>query len=619
MVNVLIDGYDRTCETAPPVTITVGRRTARDNGAPQYARLTLTGPPPAPRLVDTATWRVHAAALTPAGDGLADLTGNGRDMAFAGGPTVGTMPDGTPTVNFSGNNGQRATATAALPVPRTIMVWATLAENPDGTPYDVIVGNSTGNTAEGWMLCLRAPDQLHARTDMGGGNRRLTTESSGAALGRHVFTMLQTEEHTKLFYDGTLVRYVTNPPGLPAQGAGALSIGALSTGAYSIHGLDLHAAATWDRELTDPEIAAAAAELADPSVPPPTVLTATGQRVSVADGGARHTGRITDIGLTHDEHGAVQDIISTGALAVWGRARIGDEPWPQESVAERAARIAALVGLPVVVEGGADLQVIGRDVDSQPGIRVLTDLADSTGGWLWDDADGIVHLQALDARKVGSTTVLWSQEPAAATWADLDGTTWDGDDAPGPYMPVNLQCHDIGWEPVWKQTLEFVNKVTVKWGPAPSEGEQAQVTVTDPDSIADLGESSVTITSSLAEEGDALELAGLILTRSSRPRWNLGQVDVDFADLDPGTAAALLNAAPGTRITVNGLPQPAPHGTAFPGVLEGWAETIGAGGGRAMTLWLSHIEESLALPTWDAEPPTAPWTAATTTWEDDLT
>lgn len=357
------------------------------------------------------------------------------------------------------------------------------------------------------------------------------------------------------------------------------------------------------------------------SGPIPGPIVETGQPVTITDGlGPRHTGRISDTEVTHDDDGAVQKLTSIGALAAWGRQRIGDTPWPQESVAERAQRIAGLVGLPLIVEGGRDLQVIPRDVDSKPGIEVLTELANSTGGWLYDDGAGIVHLQALDARDVSTTTVLWAQEPAGATWDELDDVTWADEDQPGPYAPIVLDCTQVDWEPKWTQTLEFVNIVTVAWGPKDPDGEQAVVTVSDQASIDELGESPVTIKSQLADPGDATELAGLILRRSARPRWHLDAVAVDLAGLDPHTAARLANALPGTRCTVTGLPQPAPHDmTAFPGVIEGWVETI-YDDARRLTLWLSHVEESLAVPTWEAEPAGQTWAQLdpTLTWEDDL-
>jgi hypothetical protein len=350
-------------------------------------------------------------------------------------------------------------------------------------------------------------------------------------------------------------------------------------------------------------------------------IVESGQPVTITDAlGPRHTGRISDTAVTHDDDGPVQKLTSVGALAAWGRQRIGDTPWPQESVAERGQRIAALVGLPLIVEGGLDLQVIARDVDSKSGIEVLTELAAGTGGWLYDDGAGIVHLQSLDARDVRTTTVLWSQEPEGATWAQLDDVTWAEEDQPGPYAPIVLDCTQVDWEPKWTQTLEYVNVVDVTWGPKDAQDNQPAVTVKDQASIDDLGAAPVTIKSQLADPGDATELAGLILRRSARPRWHLDAVTLDIADLDSHTLERLALALPGTRCTVTGLPQPAPGGLqAFPGVIEGWTESI-YDDARRLTLWLSHVEESLAVPTWDAEPAGQTWAQLdpTLTWEDDL-
>jgi hypothetical protein len=353
-----------------------------------------------------------------------------------------------------------------------------------------------------------------------------------------------------------------------------------------------------------------------------------GAAVAINDGQGRprHTGILTDTRLTHEDDPdeglvAVQTCTSMGALARWGRRRIGDVPWPAESVAARAARIAALVGMPLTVHGGQEQLVVPRDVDSQPAALLVQELAAGTGGWVFDAPDGTVHLQALDARAVRTTTALWSQEPEGATWADLgpDGPTWDGDDAPGPGHPVVLDCTDVDWEPSWTQTLEIANIVTVEYGEEHGDPPQRPtVTVRDEASIALYGQAPATVKTPLALLADALELAGLTLARAARPQWHLESVGIDWDGLPPAVAAQLAGALPGTRCTVTGLPQPAPART-YPGVIEGWTEDFDPDAHR-ITLWLSHVAHSLALSTWEAEPPAATWADLdpALSWEDDL-
>lgn len=358
------------------------------------------------------------------------------------------------------------------------------------------------------------------------------------------------------------------------------------------------------------------------------MLLSAGAAVEVtAAGRIRHRGTITDIGLTHEAPSdtgrlAVQPVTAMGPLASWGRRFIGDQPWPVESVADRARRIAALAGSPITVHGGAQL-VTARDVDRRRAGELLAELADSTGGWLYDQA-GTVHLQALDARRVTPATVRWSDEPAAASWADLDGSPWHDDDSGTIAPAIVIPCTAIDWQPSWQQSSEVTNRVRIEYGPAPAEGERPVVEVSSPESIAVHGESETRISTVLQERADALTLAGLILDRAAWPQWRLSTVVVPYDEAPAQLRAQLDTMAPGARATVTGIPQPAPAAS-FPGVVEGWSETLSwdpdtGGTRRTFTIALSHAAHSLALPSWDAQPPAARWSDLDpyARWEEDL-
>lgn len=568
MVSLLIAGAERSCEADPPATITVGRRSVREDGQPQYAAIVLSGPHAA--IADNLLTPAQASAET----GIEGLVAtNECTVSHAAGDAA------------HGTGALLATATGEY----------ALGAGTTRDPFDPYRARAEPGTLYTAAAAAKSADVPGVCVQL----------IFWSALGLYLDSITGAETACQSWTELPTVTMAA-PAGTAYASVEILAPGPFPIGAVVLAdklGLWEGAGGAW-------------------AMPGATLIAETGQAVTIADGlGPRHTGRITDAAVTHDDDGAVQKLTSVGALAEWGRQRIGDEPWPQESVADRAQRIAGLVGLPLIVEGGRELQVVARDVDSKRGIEVLAELAKSTGGWLYDDGAGIVHLQALDARDVTTTTVLWAQEPAGATWADLDDVTWAEEDQPGPYAPIVLDCTQVDWEPEWTQTLGFVNIVSVTWGPKGPDGNQPAVIAIDQASIDDLGESPVTIKSQLADPGDATELAGLILRRSARPRWHLDAVKVDAAGLDPQTLRLLSGALPGTRCTITGLPQPAPHGmAAFPGVIEGWTETINSETDRRLALWLSHVEESLAVPTWGAEPPGETWAQLdpTLTWENDL-
>ena len=190
--------------------------------------------------------------------------------------------------------------------------------------------------------------------------------------------------------------------------------------------------------------------------------------------------------------------------------------------------------------------------------------------------------------------------------------------APASTAPIVLDCTEIEAEPVWSQTREVSTVVQVTYGPFDEQNQQASVTVQDDDAIEAYGQRLATVPTTLAEQTDALTLANLILTRAAWPQWTLAAVRLPWDALQPETAERLATALPGTRVTVERLPQPAPM-AGFPGALEGWQENV-TFDTRTIMLWLSHVSHSLAVPTWEAEPAGETWAMLdpSLTWENDL-
>ena len=101
------------------------------------------------------------------------------------------------------------------------------------------------------------------------------------------------------------------------------------------------------------------------------------------------------------------------------------------------------------------------------------------------------------------------------------------------------------------------------------------------------------------------EISGLVVRLTAR-----GTDTADDEPLIETFAAAQPPADRDARLTL-----------LFAGVLEGWQEIYGSGGGTALTLHLSDIRHSLAVPTWEALAPTHLWSdePAGEPWESELT
>lgn len=339
-----------------------------------------------------------------------------------------------------------------------------------------------------------------------------------------------------------------------------------------------------------------------------------------ARGRVRHAGWTSDRAMDHpygpEELAPLSRITSMGALSRWGRVLVGEAPWPAESVRARAERIAALVGTRIEVQGGAQT-VLARDVDRKYAIELLEELAKSTGGWLFDHPDRGVVLQALDARRQTPTTETWDDEPEGATWDQLDDDlTWDEETGPASMAPITIDCRQALWEPTWTQsTGPLASTVRIVYGDPEAESVRTDAAVEELLG----GPVELTIKTALALEGDAIDLRELVMERVTVPREGLGSLQVHWADLDEDTAARLTVALPGTRITVLGLPQPAPM-SVFEGIIEGWEDIWTGPDERVTTLWLSDVAHSWTLPTWDDEPDGATWDQLddALTWEADI-
>lgn len=342
------------------------------------------------------------------------------------------------------------------------------------------------------------------------------------------------------------------------------------------------------------------------------------------DTGPVFAGRITDRQLTHldtQERGRLGrfTLTAAGTLARLGVRKVGDTPWPQETGAQRAARILAAAQVPHRIDGTTDAPILPRDVDAQPALSLLEDLAQDTAAAVFDTPSGAIVYQALSGRARPVFPYRWIDFPAADTWDGFDpDLTWDGTppsigqwDSPGSQFPILLPPGAVQWEPEWASSeAQVVNRVRVGWGTPPEGGEQPWVESSDAASGARHGQRYTYLGTQLATEAAARDRAAHVITTQAKERWALTSVVVLLEQLDPGTRYNLLRATCGMHVTLQGLPQPAPA-MEWTGILEGWSyQQWRTGPGldhERITLFLSDPLSSLAVMTWADYPSTYTW------------
>lgn len=322
-------------------------------------------------------------------------------------------------------------------------------------------------------------------------------------------------------------------------------------------------------------------------------------RLSVRTGAVtsvRFVGRVTDLAVGWDDAGAdtpdrpVVQVIATGALAELGRRVVGDTPWPQQLDGARVAAVMAAAGMPLdpLTSDPGTVQLLPRDVDSQPALDVAQGAADSAGGVLWSTRTGQIRYADAAHRR-------------------------------GVLSSLELDACDVLVTPQWQRnTAGLVNKVSIGYGPTPDEGEQPRYIAQRDDSIAAYGRFEYTATTELAAAADAAAMGQLLLTRNREPVWILATLPVDVAGLDPDRTAALLALDMHDLLTVTGLPAAGTVPTTATLWIEGWAETLSAGV-HELELVVSGYCRTSPPPRWNDVAPEWTWNTvkpAGLTWDD---
>lgn len=349
-----------------------------------------------------------------------------------------------------------------------------------------------------------------------------------------------------------------------------------------------------------------------------------GDPLTLATGhGPLFTGTITDrrlpghVDTTELGRCAQLELMCAGPLAGAGYRIVGDQPWPQEIGTARATRILNLAALPALVEPPIptrpEVQVLARDVDAQPALGLLEDLATDTGAAVVDLPDGRVLYQPLEARARPAFPVRWQDYDPALTWSAVGpAVKWSDltQRSPGSSVPVPLPPGAVLAEPEWVSGAgAMINHARIGYGPIPEGGQQATEEASDAASSARYGRRYAYLGTQIATSADAAKRASRIVTTQARERWALGSITVWADQLDPATQAAIAGLVCGDWVQVDALPQPAPA-RSWAGIVEGWTYTETKSAARHDTWWtlaLSDPQHSLAVMTWADHPAAYRW------------
>lgn len=340
-----------------------------------------------------------------------------------------------------------------------------------------------------------------------------------------------------------------------------------------------------------------------------TIVGAVGDSLNIeAYSVDRFTGKITDITIEHlytTSNSSIARIQYTaiGNLADLGLYQVGTAGYPLESLADRVDAIFTETGLTYTAL--TDPYMILNPVAANNGtsaLQLLNDLGVQTGGTMYDTPSGDIVWESYTRRGYTYNPANWAALPNA--WSTY-GYTWDDvyTAASSAPTPVLLPCTGVVWEPIWKNNNQTIlNHVTVTYD---DTNPQATVDYDDLVSQATYGYRAYTLTTSLADGTDAYNRATNIITAQSVPRYDLSNIQVRVDLLSAPTQAEVLGLLMGSRVQINGLPQPSPSAT-YLGIVEGWGEQY-VNNTHTLTISLSDPRYSYAMATWGSVSNTLIW------------
>ena len=380
---------------------------------------------------------------------------------------------------------------------------------------------------------------------------------------------------------------------LPVEGADPVDVSCLVDTVTIHHGRD-------DTD-SQPEASSCSLDMSldtDTTVLPPELEVGSILRVTTTIPdvvtSTRFAGRITDLDQEWESAGedtpdrVVVKVIATSALAELGRRTVGDAPWPQQLDGARIAQIMSVAGItldPLYSDPGT-VQILPRDVDSQPALEVAQSTAESASGVLWDTRDGEIRYADANHRR-------------------------------GTVASLSLDACDVLVTPTWRRTTEgLVNAVSIGYGVAPDGGDQPRYIAQRDDSIARYGRYGLSTTTELAAAADATALGQMLLVRNREPVWIMSDLPVDVWGLDVDDTVALLDLELHDLVNLTGLPAAGTAPTSTSLWVEGWSESL-AWLSHALILTVSGYCRTSPPPRWNDVHPDLTWDAmGETTWDD---
>jgi hypothetical protein len=323
-----------------------------------------------------------------------------------------------------------------------------------------------------------------------------------------------------------------------------------------------------------------------------SIVTVTTSYASLTS--TRFVGRITDLGQQWQDAGqdtpdrVEMTIVATSVLAELGRRVVGDAPWIQQLDGARVAQIMSAAGIvldPLFSDPGT-VQILARDVDSQPALDVAQETAQDARGVLWDTRAGEIRYADASHRR---------------------GTT----------PSLTLDACDVLVTPTWTRTTAgLVNDVSIGYGATPDGGEQPRYLAKRDDSIAKFGRFGLSTTTQLAALADAEALGQMLLVRNREPVWIMSDLPVDVDGLSQADTTILLGLEIHDLVELTGLPSVGTAPTSTSLWVEGWSETL-AWGIHDMTLTVSGYCRTSPAPRWNDVRVDQVWDAmGSTTWDD---
>jgi hypothetical protein len=269
-------------------------------------------------------------------------------------------------------------------------------------------------------------------------------------------------------------------------------------------------------------------------------------------------GRITDTaaqwqtvhvdGEADERWGAVFDVTAVDPIAELANQPIGDAPWPQETISNRATRIEALTPLTWVNDPSAAL-VAARDVDLQPAADLLDDLAHmaSLSGGLFYDPNTSTARFLLDSQRNSLNPTITLD---ACSIADSASDVVDAGDV--------------------------VNDVTVSYVNPADLNAQPTARYVQTGSVQTFGRRTRSISTQLVTPADAATRAQAEAVRYGvvSDKWVAVRLGTAFGSESAATGRALLVAGPSVRVRLTTLPAPA--AATHDGYVEGWSLVVDA-------------------------------------------